>query len=70
MIFGESILAGCNILANAIQEGIARQFIIVGEIGHTTTTLQQKVSAIYPDLETTHMPEAELYPKLLSENMG
>lgn len=40
VLFGGSIIAGGDILAEAIQNEVAKKNIIVGGAGHTTETLE------------------------------
>ena len=40
VLFGGSIIAGGDILAEAIQNEVAKKNIIVGGAGHTTETLR------------------------------
>lgn len=49
VLFGGSILAGGDVLAEAIKNNIAKKYIIVGGAGHTTETLRQKIHQEYPD---------------------
>ena len=42
VLFGGSIIAGGDILAEAIQNEVAKKNIIVGGAGHTTETLRNK----------------------------
>lgn len=39
VLFGGSVLAGGDLLARAMQEGVAEHYVIVGGVGHTTDTL-------------------------------
>ena len=70
VLFGGSILAGGDVLARAIKEGIAEKYIIVGGAGHTTETLRRKVREEYPDIETEDLPEAEVFQKYLHNVYG
>ncbi len=70
VLFGGSILAGGDVLAGAIKEGIAEKYIIVGGAGHTTETLRRKVREEYPDIETEALPEAEIFQKYLRRAYG
>lgn len=70
VLFGGSILAGGDVLAKAIKDGIARKYVIVGGAGHTTETLRQRVHAEYPDIETNDLPEAEVFLKYLQQVYG
>ena len=65
VLFGGSILAGGDVLAEAIRNKIARTYVIVGGVGHTTATLRQRVHAEYPAIETTDLPEAEVFQRYL-----
>ena len=61
VLFGGSILAGGDILANAIKNNIAKKYVIVGGAGHTTETLRRQVHQEYPDIETAGLSEAEIF---------
>jgi len=61
VLFGGSILAGGDLLAQAMRENIAKKYIVVGGEGHTTQTLRDKVHALYPDFSTDSLPEAEVF---------
>ena len=65
VLFGGSILAGGDVLAEAIQNKIAHTYVIVGGAGHTTETLRQRVHAEYPAIETADLPEAEVFQRYL-----
>lgn len=52
VLFGGSIMCGGDVLASAIQNHVAKKYIIVGDAGHTTETLRQKVHAEYPEIIT------------------
>ena len=70
VLFGGSILAGGDLLARAIREGMAKTTVIVGGAGHTTETLRQTVHSRYPGIETAGLPEAEVFQKYLTEVHG
>jgi len=70
VLFGGSILYGVDILAKAIQNKIAKKYLIVGGYGHTTATLQQTVAHQYPDLQTSDMQEADLFAALLKKRFN
>lgn len=61
VLFGGSILAGCDVLASAMNEGIAEKYIIVGGEGHTTPVLRQNVHALYPDFDTEGLAESRVF---------
>ena len=65
VLFGGSILAGGDVLAEAIKNKIAHTYVIVGGAGHTTETLRQRVHAAYPSIETAGLPEAEVFQRYL-----
>ena len=52
VLFGGSIICGGDVLAQAIQNKIAKHYIIVGGAGHTTQTLREKVHTEYPPIVT------------------
>ena len=70
VLFGGSILAGGDLLAEAIRDRIASTYIIVGGAGHTTETLRQTVQAEYPFIRTAGLTEAEIFQKYLQEIYG
>lgn len=65
VLFGGSILCGGDVLAEAIENRIARCFIIVGGAGHTTPTLRIKMNAAYPTIKTENLSEAEIFNSYL-----
>jgi len=67
VLFGGSILAGGDVLAKAVQENIAKNYVIVGGAGHTTEALRQRVHDEYPVIETTGLSEAEVFSRYLKE---
>ena len=69
-LFGGSILCGGDVLAQAIQNHIAKKYIIVGGAGHTTETFRQKVHTLFPTLETSGKTEAEVYDMYLAYKYG
>ena len=69
-LFGGSILAGGDVLAQAIKDRIAATYIIVGGAGHTTETLRLTVQSEYPSIRTAGLTEAEIFQKYLQEIYG
>lgn len=69
-LFGGSILAGGDLLAEAIKQGIAEKYIIVGGEGHTTESLRQMVHSENPDIDTAALPEAEVFAKYINARYG
>ena len=67
VLFGGSILAGGDLLAQAIADRTAKTYVIVGGAGHTTETLRQTVHAEYPGIETAGLPESEVFQRYLKD---
>lgn len=65
VLFGGSILAGGDVLAQAVKDKIAKKYIIVGGAGHTTETLRRQVHREYPQIETNNLTEAEIFQSYL-----
>lgn len=65
VLFGGSILCGGDVLARAIENKIAKCFIIVGGAGHTTPTLRAKMNEAYPKIKTENLSEAEIFNSYL-----
>lgn len=70
VLFGGSILCGGDVLAQAIQQNIARKYVIVGGAGHTTETLRIKMHEAFPDIETAGLSEAEVFAGYLKHQYG
>jgi uncharacterized SAM-binding protein YcdF (DUF218 family) len=68
VLFGGSILCGGDIMAQAIQNQVAKTYIIVGGAGHTTETFRQKMHKECPDIETAHLAEAEIFEAYLEKH--
>ncbi|MCB5950467.1 YdcF family protein [Enterococcus sp. BWT-B8] len=66
VLFGGSILAGVEVMVDAIQNQIAQQYIIVGGYGHTSETLFTKAENAFPGISTGIESEAELFSAILS----
>ena len=69
-LFGGSILAGGDVLAQAMQADAAKKYVLVGGAGHTTQSLRDRMHAEFPDLETKDMPEAWLFDQYLRRRHG
>jgi uncharacterized SAM-binding protein YcdF (DUF218 family) len=70
-LFGGSILAGGDVLADAIRAGVARTYVIVGGAGHTTETFRARVRGLCPDLAfPDDAPEADVFEKYLEKYHG
>lgn len=61
VLFGGSILAGGDVLADAMKNRIAKKYIIVGGAGHTTDALRKLMQPFLPGLDTSSACEAELF---------
>lgn len=68
--FGGSILAGGDQLALAIQNKLAKTYVIVGGAGHTTDGLRQQVRDHFPQLDPTGLTEAEIFQAYLQQKYG
>lgn len=68
--FGGSILAGGDQLALAIQNKLAKTYVIVGGAGHTTDGLRQQVQDHFPQLDPTGLTEAEIFQAYLQQRYG
>lgn len=60
IMFGASIPASYALFEDAVNSGLARHYMLVGGIGHTTGTLQRLMQPSLPDFDTSEMPEAEI----------
>lgn len=65
VLFGGSILAGGEVLAQAMKDGVAKHYVIVGGEGHTTEALRQTMHKAYPVIRTDGLPEARVFAEYL-----
>ena len=70
VLFGGSILAGGDVLARAMENKVARKYVIVGGEGHTTQALRDRVHAEFPSIETAGLPEAQVFARYLKHRWG
>ncbi|WP_176012534.1 ElyC/SanA/YdcF family protein [Victivallis sp. Marseille-Q1083] len=70
VLFGGSILAGGDILAEAVANRVAGKYVIVGGIGHTTAILRREMRRALPAVATAGRPEAELFAAYLKTQYG
>ena len=70
VLFGGSILCGGDVLARAMQHGVAGTYVIVGGAGHTTQALRERARAACPGLETEGLPEAQVFDRYLRMRYG
>jgi len=69
-LFGGSILYGGDELVKAMQNEVAKRYIIVGGEGHTTQDLRLVLSREYPDIECKGLSEAEIFAAYLQRRYG
>lgn len=70
-LFGGSILAGGDVLADAMRAGAARTYVIVGGAGHTTEALRARVRELCPDVGFADgAPEADVFAAYLGSRYG
>ena len=70
-LFGGSILAGGDVLAQAMRAGVARTYVIVGGAGHTTEALRSRARELCPELAfPDDAPEAEVFSAYLAARHG
>ena len=70
-LFGGPILAGGDVLADAMRAGVAATYVIVGGAGHTTETFRERVRGLAPDLDfADDAPEAEVFAAYLRTRHG
>ncbi len=67
VLFGGSIAAGGDVLADAMRLNAARKYVIVGGEGHTTESLRRRIHEEYPDVETAGQPEAVVFDRYLRQ---
>ncbi len=67
ILYGGSILAGGDILANAIKNGVAKHYVISGGNGHTTQLLRDQMTQALPGAELQSLSEAEMFQLYLKQ---
>lgn len=70
ILFGGSIVHGCDVAARAFRDGVAKRMMIVGGEGHTTQALRQTLAEACPGLETAGRPEADIIADYLRKAHG
>ncbi|MBO9703502.1 MAG: hypothetical protein J7604_25060 [Sporocytophaga sp.] len=60
ILFGGSILHGCELSAKAFNQGIAKRMMIVGGEGHTTDMLRNIIHSKCPEFETKGKAESDI----------
>ncbi|MCH4181232.1 MAG: hypothetical protein PHR15_03130 [Atopobiaceae bacterium] len=71
VLFGGSILAGGDVLAQAMRDDVARTYVIAGGAGHTTQTFRSRVRELAPDVTfADDAPEADVFAAYLEARHG
>ena len=70
VLFGGSILCGGDVLAEAMRNGAAKKYVIVGGEGHTTRTLRERMHEAFPTINTENRSEAELFSEYIKHRYG
>lgn len=71
VLYGGSVLAGAQVLADVMRAGIARTAIISGGEGHTTATLRAQAARLYPKADlAADATEADIFSAILSRCFG
>lgn len=70
VLFGGSILQGGQVLAQAMEQNLARRYLIVGGEGHTTQSLRDQMAQTFPGWDTGGLPEARLFDGFLKRKYG
>ena len=65
VLFGGSVIAGGDVLAQAMRNKVAKTYVIVGGVGHTTQALRDTVQKLYPEIQTKDKTEAEIFQAYL-----
>lgn len=70
VLFGGSIMCGGDVLAKAMQNHVAKRYVIVGGAGHTTDTLRTRMHEAFPMIKTKDLSEAEVFERYLEYQYG
>lgn len=70
VLFGGSILEGAAVLAEGMEQKLAKHYVIVGGAGHTTEALREQVRKLEPELECAGCSEAEIFNQYLEKRYG
>lgn len=60
ILFGGSILEGCNVAGKAMLNGIAKKLMLVGGEGHTTECLRREIKEECSEIQTRNKMEADI----------
>lgn len=67
VLFGGSILCGADVLAQAMRQGVAKKYIIVGGAGHTTQALRDTMRPLLMQPMPDDCSEASLFAAYLAQ---
>jgi len=70
VLFGGSIVAGGDVLYEAMRQKAAKHYLIVGGAGHTTETLRVQMKKYLPGFSCSGASEAELFDEYLFVKYG
>lgn len=70
VLCGSGLLAGADVMAEAIRNRAAKLFIIAGGVGHTTPDLRKRILSLFPDVPGEQASEAELFQYYLRKKYG
>lgn len=70
ILFGASIVHGCDFAAKVYKDGIAKEMMIVGGEGHTTDTLRGAIHRKCPEFETAGKAESDIIAYYLGKKYG
>ncbi len=70
VLFGGSILEGGAVLARAIEQNMAKRYLIVGGEGHTTESLRVQMSQLFPEWDVNTLSEARLFDGFIRKKYG
>lgn len=70
VLFGGSVLGGVATMITAMENKIAKNYLIVGGQGHTTESLRHQIKLNYHQIKTKNVSEAEMFNALLQLKTG
>ncbi len=70
ILFGGSIPEGCDVAGKALLRDVAKHFMIVGGVGHTTESLCQKIRETCPQIKTAGKTEADVMYEYMKKKYG
>lgn len=70
ILFGASILHGCEFAVQVFKQGIAKRMMIVGGEGHTTDTLRDIIHSKCPEFDTKGKSESDIISYYIEKKHG